>query len=65
VRIETKEVKIVSLSISMLKPYVKRFFAWVHRGLTKLENWCLKRLTKWGETADKKLTERMDDIIED
>jgi len=59
-RTETREVKIVSLSIKRLKPLVKKLFVWLHKQLSKLEDWVLKELDKLGTWADKKLTERKD-----
>lgn len=72
-RTETREVKIVSLSIKHIKPLVRKLFVWLHKQLSRLEDWVLKELDKFGKWADKKLTERkadnliikIDNIIED
>lgn len=37
---------------------IRGFFAWVHRGLTILENWILKKLEAIGKKQGKRLVER-------
>lgn len=55
---ELKEVEIVNLSVKEAKKYIRRFFAWAHRGLTWLEDWVLRRIDKLGKKAEEKITER-------
>lgn len=58
-----KEVTIYSLSIRgfvrCLKREVRRFFAWVHRGLVIIEDRILVKIDKIGKRAEEKIAERL------
>lgn len=74
VRTELKEVKMISLSVKGLgssakglvvdlkdvcKKYTKKLFGWLHKKLTELENWLLKKLDDYGKKAADKLAVRL------
>lgn len=62
---ETKEVIIINLSlkgfIKKAKASVRKFFVWVHKKLTILENKILKKLDTIGKHAEEKLSFRLGD----
>lgn len=74
VKKEMKEVKIVSLSVKglgsatkgavvdlkdLVKKYTKKLFGWLHKKLTELENFLLKKLDEYGKKAADKLEVRL------
>ena len=58
-----KEKTVYSFSVRgfvrCLKREVKRFFAWVHRGLVIIEDRILVKLDKIGKRAEEKIAERL------